>query len=413
MEAFGNPHEKFASLHIAGTNGKGSVAAIAESILRHGGWTTGIFVSPHLRKIEERIRVNGREISPRRFASLASQIRLKEAALLRKKQIDHPLTFFEFVTACAFLHFAQAGVDLAVVEVGLGGRLDATNILLPQCTVITGVSYDHQALLGNTLAKIAREKAGIVKTGVPIVSGCVVPEARDVIRKHARRLAAPLVEIDRECTIECTGQRDGRYSMNLKTPSNVYERLHLSLAGKFQLRNAAMAIAAVERLTSFPVTASAVRHGVAKTQWPGRMESYRAARWTLLDGAHNPEAAKILREHLRTLNASEFHFVFGGMLDKDLGKMGAILFPMARSIHLGPIDNPRAASPRAIVALNAKFQNRMRVHASAAGALRGAWRECPSDGCVVITGSLYLLGELLPFVRKSTESQPGRYRSRF
>ena len=405
MEACGNSHEKFASLHIAGTNGKGSVAAIAESILRHGGWMTGLFISPHLCKIEERIRVNGREISPRRFARLASQIRLKEAGLLRKKQIDHPLTFFEFVTACAFLHFAQAGVDLAVVEVGLGGRLDATNILLPQCTVITGISYDHQALLGNTLAKIAREKAGILKTGVPVVSGCLVPEARDVIRKHARRLSAQLIEIDRECVIESTGQRDGRFSMTLKTPSNLYKRLHLSLAGEFQLRNAALAIVAVERLSSFPVTTSAVRRGVAQTQWPGRMDSYRAARWTLLDGAHNPEAARVLREHLRTLKPAEFHFVFGGMLDKDLRKMGAILFPMARSIHVGPIDNPRAASPLAIVALNAKFQNRMRVHASAAEALRGAWRECPSNGWVVVTGSLYLLGELLPLVRQMTNDK--------
>jgi dihydrofolate synthase/folylpolyglutamate synthase len=398
MRELGNPHEDFAVLHIAGTNGKGSVAAMAESILRHAGRRTGLFTSPHLRRIEERIRVNGREISARAFARLVSRVGSTEEALLGEQRIDRRLTFFELVTACAFLHFSETGVQLAVTEVGLGGRLDATNIVSPRACVVTGISYDHQDLLGRTLREIAREKAGIVKPGVPVVTGSTQPDAIRVLREQADRLGAPLLEIDRQCAIRITGKRHGHYSMDLQTPRAAYRNLRLSLAGRFQVRNAALAVAAVEALADGPAGRHAVRRGLATTRWPGRLDEYQARRRTLLDGAHNPEAVRLLREHLEQENLDPVYLVFGAMSDKNLGQMGKLLFPIARSIHLARISNSRSAEPDAIAALHQRFRSRIHLHANSRSALEAAWKECPRDGTVVVTGSLYLLGEVLPVV---------------
>jgi len=193
MQSLNHPQARYPSLHIAGTNGKGSVAAMSESILRQAGWKCGLYTSPHLLTIGERIRVGGRQISPRRFADVATRIRQCERSLLRNHALDRRLTYFEFVTACAFLHFAEQAIDVAVIEVGLGGRLDATNIVSSRVCVITGVSHDHQDFLGKTLAKIAAEKAGIIKPGVPVISGCQPQEARRVVRRTARSADAPLV----------------------------------------------------------------------------------------------------------------------------------------------------------------------------------------------------------------------------
>jgi dihydrofolate synthase / folylpolyglutamate synthase len=405
MRELGNPHEEFAVLHIAGTNGKGSVAAMAESILRHTGWRTGLFTSPHLRRIEERIRVSGSEISPRAFARRVSRVRSKEEALLREQRIDHRLTFFELVTACAFLHFAEARVQVAVIEVGLGGRLDATNIVSPRACVITGISYDHQSLLGKTLAEIAREKAGILKPGIPVVSGCTQPHPIRVLQEQASRVGAPILEIDRQCTIRIIGKRHGYYSMDIETPRSIYRNLRLSLAGRFQVRNAALAIAAVEALAGGPASKRAVRDGLATTRWPGRLDEYQAQRRTLLDGAHNAEAAQLLRDHLEQESLDPVYLVFGAMSDKNLSRMGKLLFPIARSIHLARISNSRSAEPRAIAALHGRFRSRMHVHANARSALQAAWKECPRDGIVVVTGSLYLLGEVLPLVEAGVKQR--------
>ena len=218
MQALGNPQQKFPALHIAGTNGKGSVAAMSESILRHGGRRTALYTSPDLVRVEERICVAGRPISPRRFASMVDRVRAVETELVRRSRIDRCLTYFEFITAGAFLHFSEEKIDIAVVEVGLGGALDATNVVCPRACVITGISYDHQNLLGNTLAEIAGEKAGIIKQGVPVVSGCRPIEARRVIRRKARLAHAPLIEIDRDCTLRIVEDRRGFCTIDLETP---------------------------------------------------------------------------------------------------------------------------------------------------------------------------------------------------
>jgi dihydrofolate synthase/folylpolyglutamate synthase len=401
LAALGNPQRRYPVLHIAGTNGKGSVAAMAESILRHMGRRTGLYTSPHLVKVEERIRVCGHDVSPRSFAKLTATIHKAERALLKRGLLDRPLTYFEFVTACSFEHFAEQHVDNAVIEVGLGGRLDATNVVLPGACVITGISYDHEHLLGNTLTRIAREKAGIIKPGIPVVSGCRGAAVSGVIRRHARRRIAPLVEIDRDCSTRIIGEHRGRYAFDLATPHGKYRGIKLALAGRHQVRNAALAVAGLEALQGSPLSVRAARLGLRQTEWPGRLDEYPGPRRTLLDGAHNLEGARVLRAFLRSRPAKRIHLVFGALSDKDILRIGDCLFPLSQAIHLTALKNARTAIPEEIAALHERYRSRMRMHSGARKALLAAWRECPRDGLVVVAGSLYLIGELLPTVRKS------------
>ena len=402
LDALGNPHHLFPVLHIAGTNGKGSVAAMSESILRHAGWKTGLYTSPHLLRVEERIRVGNSVIGARRLAHTAGRVVTVENALLKSGRMDRPLTYFEFLTACAFDHFAASAIQIAVVEVGLGGRLDATNVVRPQVCVITGVSYDHRQILGNTIHEIAIEKAGIIKPGVPVISGCRARAARSAIAKVARERTAPLLEISRDFDVEIIRRTRGRCIIDLTTPSSSYRQLRIGLAGAHQARNAAIAVGAVEALQELAVKRSAVRRGLAATKWPGRMDFYQARRRTLMDGAHNPEGAGILRTYLLDQRESEIHLVFGVMGDKDAARMGSLLFPLAARIHLTPLASPRSMLPPALAAGSPRARHRMCLHSCARDALRAAWEGCPENGLVVVTGSLYLIGELLETVRKES-----------
>lgn len=401
LDALGNPHDRYPVIHIAGTNGKGSVAAMAESMLRSMGRRAGLYTSPHLVRVEERIRVSGRDISPRGFAKLTATIRNAEKGLLKRGLLDGPLSYFEFITACAFQHFAERRVECAVIEVGLGGRLDATNVVAPRVCVITGISYDHQNLLGNTLREIASEKAGIIKPGVPVISGCRSGAAAGVIRGKARRSDAPLVEIDRDLRTRIVGQRGGRHTFDLRTPLGEYREIRLSLAGSHQVRNAALAVGALEAMQAPPLSVRAVRAGLGQARWPGRLDTYRARRLTLLDGAHNLEGARVLRDFLRSRQEKKIHLVFAALRDKDIRRIGACLFPLAQLIHLAPLENRRAAAPEEISSLHKRWQPRMRLYPGSRAALLAAWKACPRDGLVLVTGSLYLIGELLPVVRNS------------
>ncbi len=399
MQVLGDPQRHYPSIHIAGTNGKGSVAAICESILRQAGLKTGLYTSPHLVRVEERMQVDARPIAPRSFAALATRVRRAEETLLRRKVLDRPLTTFEFLTCCAFLHFGEKKIDIAVLEVGLGGKLDATNIILPEVSVITGIALDHQNYLGKTLTKIAGEKAGIIKEHVPVISGARAEAARRVIRSCARKAEAPLLESWRDSQSVITGERRGRYSFDLKTPDREYSNLQVSLAGNHQVRNAVLAVMAVEALKSFTIKAGDIRRGLARTRWPGRLDEYNSRRRTLLDGAHNPEGSRLLKEFLVHCGEKEVHFVFGAMRDKNIREMGSYLFPLAAGIHLTPIANSRSADPNEIADLHRRFRSRMQFHPDANDALESAWRRCSRRGLVVVTGSLYLVGNLLPMVR--------------
>ncbi len=401
MQALGNPQEQFRSIHIAGTNGKGSVAAMVESILTHAGWKTGLYTSPHLVRVEERIRISGRQISSRTFAALATRIAAAEADLLSKKAMDRGLTTFEFLTCCAFLCFAEKKVDVAVVEVGLGGTLDSTNVIRPEVSVITGIALDHQNYLGNTLTKIAGEKAGIIKDNIPVVSGCCAESPRRVIRKRAKDVGAPLIEICDACRIKIRRRIRGHRSIDLHTPVRDYRNLRLSLAGEYQTRNAALAVMATENLKSIRIQDQGVRRGLANARWPGRLDEYSSRRRTLMDGAHNPEGAQFLRDYLVEQKEKEVHFVFGAVRDKNIKKMAKYLFPLATTIHLAGIVNSRSADPADIADMHRQFYPRIRIHPNMHEALLAAWRQCSRSGLVVVTGSLYLIGELLPLIQRS------------
>jgi dihydrofolate synthase/folylpolyglutamate synthase len=403
MQALGDPHNRYPSVHIAGTNGKGSVAAMTESILRHAGYRTGLFTSPHLVRVEERFRVNGRQIAPRSFAALATRIQATEAALLKKKKLDRRLTTFEFLACCALLHFAERKVDIAVIEVGLGGKLDATNVIHPAVSVITRISYDHMNYLGNSLTKISGEKAGIIKEGVPVISGCSDGAPLRVIRNRAKMVRAPLLEIFRACRIKINGEIHGRYSMDLRTPKRLYRKLKLPLAGEYQIQNSTLAVMAVEALASLPVKVADIHGGLAGARWAGRLDEYKAKRRTLLDGAHNPDGAQQLRDYLIGQKETEVHLVFGAVRDKNIRGIAACLFPFADSIHLTPLNNSRSASPEEVAGLTRRFRSGMTIHSDMRQALDAAWKQCSPKGLVVVTGSLYLVGELLPLVQKHSE----------
>jgi dihydrofolate synthase / folylpolyglutamate synthase len=405
MEVLGNPHAQYPSIHIAGTNGKGSVAAMSESILREAGFVTGLYTSPHLVRVEERIRINGVQISPQSFSTLATRVRNAEERLIEKKAMDRPLTTFEFLTCCAFLQFARQKVDIAIIEVGLGGKLDATNIIEPLVSVITGIALDHQNYLGRTIGKIAAEKAGIIKSGIPVISGCCDPAAQSVIRKRANAAKTALYEIDEDFTIQNISERGGLHQFDLRTPNRLYKNLKLSLAGEHQTRNAALAVLAIESLELFLVKENDIRRGLANTRWAGRLDEYRSVRRTLLDGAHNPEAAQLLRKYLQRRKPAEIHMVFGAVRDKNIQDIGAAVFPLAKRIYLTPLVNSRSADPAEIAGMHSRYCSRMTIHPDMANALQSAWAECPPTGLVVVTGSLYLVGELLPIVQACSISR--------
>jgi dihydrofolate synthase/folylpolyglutamate synthase len=267
--------------------------------------------------------------------------------------------------------------------------------------VITSIALDHQQYLGNTIRKIAAEKAGIIKKGVPVVSGCGDPAATEVVRRHAKAVGARLLELGGDLIIQNVRMRGGRATMDLQTPARHYKNLKLSLAGEFQTQNAALAVAAAEALEPFRIGAGDIRRGLSNTRWDGRLDEYRAARRTLLDGAHNPAAAVILRDYLEQRKEREIHMVFGAMRDKNIQEVAAVLFTLAKHIYLTPLLNTRAAMPEDVANMFPDYSGRMTVCRDMKSALRAAWTNCSPSGLTLITGSLYLVGDLLPVVRRS------------
>ena len=400
MEALGNPHMKYPSVHIAGTNGKGSVAAMIEAMLREAGLVTGMYTSPHLVRVEERVRVCGVPLRSELFDLVTADIRVMEETLLSEGTIDRALTTFEFLTCCAFLQFAREKVDIAVIEVGLGGKLDATNVIHPLCSVITSIAFDHQQYLGSTIEEIAAEKAGIIKKGVPVIAGCCNPAAGEVIRHRAETVGTSLLELGRDLVIQNTFMRDGRATMDLQTPTHCYTNIELSLAGEFQTRNAALAVAAVEALESFRIGDTTIYRGLSNARWEGRLDEYQALRRTLLDGAHNPAAAATLHDYLKQRNDTEIHMVFGAMRDKNIREVAALLFPLAKRVYLAQLSNTRAAQPEDVANMFPDFHDRIATHSDGETALSAAWANCPPSGLTLVTGSLYLVGDLLPVVQR-------------
>lgn len=396
----GDPQEKFPAIHIAGTKGKGSTAVFAAEIARAAGLRTGTYTSPHLVDLRERIRLDGRMVSRRLLAGTLSRCRAEYDAA-RAAPRERRLTYFEALTHLAFQIFAARRVDLAVVEVGMGGRLDATNIVAPLVSVIASISLDHTRQLGGTLAEIASEKAGIARRGVPLVVAGQRRDALAAVRRQARAAGAGPVEVlGREFRLQPGPRRPGlARTMTLFTPERTYRRLELRVLGAHQLENAALAVRACELAAArggFALPERAVRRGLRLARWPGRLETAcRRPALTVLDGAHNADSA----ERLARAIEEEFPgrrplaLVFAAAADKDVAGMLRALAPAAELVVATESGNPRRLDPRILAELARSCgPASVRVERDMGRALAAAWSAAGRGGLVLVTGSLYLVG---------------------
>jgi dihydrofolate synthase/folylpolyglutamate synthase len=388
LQALGHPQRRYRSLHVAGTNGKGSTCAFASTGLRAAGHRVGLYTSPHLERVTERFQVDGAEI-PRELLGR----RILEVLERYPQAADSPtpLTYFEFGTAIAFWHFAQEGVEVAVLETGLGGRLDATNCVEPLVTAITPISFDHMEYLGHTLGAIAGEKAGILKRGVPVVVSRQEPEALAAIARAANEVGAPMLLEGRDFTLE---QAAGGALVYQGVKWSL-EGLTLSLRGPHQRQNASVALAALEQLDARGVTVptEAAKAALASARWPGRLEEVSRQPIVLLDGAHNPGGVAVLLASLDALYPGRrIHAVFGVVADKDRAPMMRALFPRCASIHLTPLDTPRSLAPERYLEEARALCADVRAHASLDEALASAQALAMEGDVVLCTGSLFLVG---------------------
>ncbi len=395
LDALGRPELRFPTVHIAGTNGKGSVSAMLESILRAAGFRTGLYTSPHLEREEERIRVNGVCHSPKRFAAHLDLVKETIDGLMAAGRLIYHPTFFEVLTALAFLHFAEEKVDVAVLEVGLGGRFDATNVVSPLVSVITTISRDHVKHLGSTLRSIAFEKAGIIKPGVPVVCGVRSGSALQEIRLRAAERRAPFRRAFGPGTSLEAHLAAGRFRFRYASGEAIYDYVP-GLAGRHQGENAAVAIASAEVLdrTWQPIGKAAMLRGVRDVRWEGRLETVSTHPLVVLDGAHNEEGVRSLAAHIRDVIRRPVIVVFAAMKDKDIRTMSRILFPAARTIILTQVPNRRSALPADILAAAPSFAARARLEPDVAKAVHSALAESAGRVPVVIAGSLFLVGEV-------------------
>src|SRR5512135_524774 len=349
MSAFDNPQRSFRSIHVAGTNGKGSTSAMIASILKTAGVRTGLFSSPHLVSFTERIRVDGEEISESDVISLAEEVRATAERIE-----DFSPTFFEVVTTMAFLHFRKMGVEWAVIETGLGGRLDATNIIIPEVSVITRIGLDHCEFLGKTLAEIASEKTGIIRTGVPVVSALQEAAAIKVIEKTSKERGSMLYTHGESFMAEVVSESLDGISFSYRG-EGCYEDLDVPLAGRYQADNASMAMKTVEILMAkYPRMKCDIRRGLSTVQWPGRLEIINDEPPVLIDGAHNPQAAIALSEYLRKTALKKYKriiLVAGVMGDKDVEGILDPLLPVASKILFTAPAYGRSALPERLAAL--------------------------------------------------------------
>ena len=372
----GNPQERLRFIHVAGTNGKGSTCAMLESIYRAAGMRVGLFTSPHLISFRERIQVNRAPIPETDVIRLVEEL---QADFQQFSAEDHP-TFFEAVTVMALRYFAEQDCDLVIWETGLGGRLDATNIVTPLASVITNVQLDHQKWLGETLPQIASEKAGIIKPDVPVITSADEPDAFAVLQKTALEKRAPLTRVE--------SIHDLRES---KLDSA------LPLLGEHQLRNAALALAVVKVLQkTIPVSEPEIRHGLASVQWPGRMQIHTTASGQrfVLDGAHNVAGAEALAAALKSYIADARRTLILGILqDKDWAAICRILVPLAQRVILVPVQNQRTTTPEQLLATCRAANPTAEIFSQPS--LANALSETASDPLVIISGSLYLVGEAL------------------
>lgn len=389
LSLLGNPHLKPRTVHIAGTKGKGSTAAMIASALSSAGYRTGLYTSPHLHTFRERMTVDGHTIEEETFADIVGRVRPAVEEVNRRHQYGE-LTTFEILTAVAFSFFDESGVDYQVLETGLGGRLDATNVVLPRVCVITSISRDHTEVLGDTLAQIAGEKAGIIKRGARVVSAPQHPEAAAVIEDACRRNETPLVVVGRDVkwsriTADSSGQ-----SLEVEGTKGSY-RLAIPLLGAHQLENAATAVAALEALG---VESRSIADGLARVSWPGRLEVLRREPTLMVDGAHNADAARRLKEAIaQYFDRERLILVIGASSDKDVAGMIAELAPMANTVIATRSRHPRSMTMEPLIDELRRQGIEGVVSENVGDAVERALSIAGAKDLVCVTGSLFVAAE--------------------
>lgn len=394
LDLLGHPEREAPSIHIAGTKGKGSTAAMIASVLVAAGYRTGLYTSPHLHTLRERVQVDGQPIPEAALASLAGQVQPMVETTHANSDYGR-LTTFEILTSLAFLYFREQKAQFQVLEAGLGGRLDATNVVQPRLAMITPISYDHMDLLGQTLGQIASEKAGIIKPGCPLVLGPQPPQALEVLQGRCQQAGAQPVLVGQDVTwaqgpFDTAGQ-----SIRVKGRLGEY-CLHLPLLGRHQAENAAAAVAALEvlREQGAAIDDEALGRGFASVRWPGRLEVLGQRPWLLVDGAHNGESARRLREAVADyFPGRRIVLVLGTSRDKDIVAMAQELAPLPQTVILTSSGNPRAAPLQELLHIWEKLHQDVRLSPSVAEAVEHARRLAQATDVILITGSLFVVAE--------------------
>lgn len=394
LEDLGSPQNAVPAIHIAGSNGKGSTAAFLSSILTEAGYHVGLYTSPHLVQVEERIALDRQPISPEAFAAAATHVRHRVDRLIAAKALERPPTYFEFLTAMAFHVFQKEGCDFQVVEVGMGGRLDATNVIdKPLACIVTRIDLEHEEHLGPTLEAIAAEKAGIARPGAPVLTFERRPETLAAIAAAVRLAGGTLIDVAKETQASV----DDLGNVTVKVGRATFHELPVPLPGDHQVDNLALALRAVEILSTrgFAVTQDQVQMGVGATRWPGRLEVVRTNPTVLLDGAHNPAGARALAAYLDTLGHDGLlYLVFGAMKDKDIAGMMAPILPRAAKVFVTRAGIDRAADAAALAEQARRLHPNVTSVPSPADALREALALATERDTVLVTGSLILVGDV-------------------
>ena len=384
LERLNNPQQKYETILIGGTNGKGSIAAMTASILSQGGFKVGLYTSPHLIDVRERIRINGRMISPEEMDERIGEVR---------KRVLEEVTYFEFLTAMAFLHFYRENVDIAVLEVGMGGRLDATNVVTPVISVISNISLDHREYLGNCLKDIAREKAGIIKDGGLCISAAKQKSVIRVLEETCRERRAKLYLLGRD--LKVIRHRDGTFSY--RGIAKTYHNLVCPLVGRHQIENAALTAGTIESMAArgFHVDGGALYRGMKDTIWEGRLEILQHAPMLLVDGAHNPAGVSVLCRALKEFFPyKKLILLFGVLSDKDYRTMLNKLVWLADRIIITRPSIDRAVPPQELVPVTKCYKNHIEIVEKPSEALRRALLTADGEDLICVTGSLYLVGEI-------------------
>ncbi|HEY5575172.1 MAG TPA: folylpolyglutamate synthase/dihydrofolate synthase family protein [Clostridiaceae bacterium] len=399
LELLGNPQDKIKCIHVAGTNGKGSTTAMITQILRSAGYKTGMYTSPFLEEFEERMQVDGMNIDKDDLAKTVTEV-AKAVEKVISLGYDHP-TEFEIITCAMFKYFFEANVDYAVIEVGLGGRLDSTNVITPVLSVITSISLDHTGVLGNTLKEIAREKAGIIKKGIPVVTYPQEKEAEQVIVDACRSMGCELVSVKPD-----SGEFLETFNLSqkiiVKTDREIY-KLNLSLLGKHQIMNCAVAVNAAEKLQEMglKITKEGIIRALEKVRWIGRLEVLREEPLVVIDGAHNIEGITLLRESLKTyFRYDKLILIIGILRDKQVEKMIEMIAPEAHRVIAVTPNSGRAESAAELNEVIMKYNKNAEACDDYSEAYEKALRYAGGDDMILVCGSLYMIGDMRKIIRR-------------